>query len=217
MLLYVIRHGETDANKEGRFQGWSDNPLNEKGIELAAVTGRAMKGIHFDGCFSSPLIRAQQTAQIVLRESENADIPILIDDRIKEIGMGEWEGKRFRTDLRDAEAEAAKQFFHRPFEFPGFPGGENARQVCERTQQFLWELAAKDDKRTYLISIHGFAMRAMLNCLYEDPSDFWQQHVPLNCEVNILEAEDGRIRFSEQDKVYYDAADCVDRYKEMQE
>ena len=42
MLLYVIRHGETDANKEGRFQGWSDNPLNEKGIELAAVTGRAM-------------------------------------------------------------------------------------------------------------------------------------------------------------------------------
>jgi len=217
MLLYVIRHGETDANKERRFQGWSDNPLNEKGEELAAVTGRAMKGIHFDGCFSSPLIRARQTAQIVLRESENADIPILTDDRIKEIGMGEWEGKRFRNDPQGVSEEEAKQFFNKPFDFPGFPGGENARQVCERTQDFLWELAARDDNGVYLISLHGFAMRAMLNCLYEDPSDFWQQHVPLNCEVNILEAAGGRIRFVEKNKVYYDASDCVDRYREMQE
>ena len=217
MLLYVIRHGETEANKEGRFQGWSDNPLNEKGKELAVVTGRGMQGIRFDGCFSSPLIRARQTAQIILRESKNLDVPILIDERIKEIGMGEWEGKRFRTDLRGVSEEEAKVFFNRPFEFPGFPGGESARQVCERTQQFLWELAAKDDGRTYLISLHGFAMRAMLNCLYEDPSDFWQQHVPLNCEVNILEAAGGRIRFVEKNKVYYDASDCVDRYKEMKE
>lgn len=217
MKLYVIRHGETEANKEGRFQGWTDNPLNEKGIELAEITGKAMKGIVFDGCYSSPLLRARQTAEIILQESGNGSVPVICDDRIKEINMGTWEEKRFRTEQRDIPLEKAKEFFNKPFEFPGFPEGETARQVCERTQDFLKELTAADDGKTYLISIHGFAMRAMLNYLYDDPSDFWQKHVPLNCEVNILEASNGRVRFAEKNKVYYDAAYCVDRYKEMQE
>ena len=247
MKLYVIRHGETEANKEGRFQGWLDNPLNEKGIELAEITGKEMKGIKIDGCYSSPLIRARQTAEIILRESGNENAPIICDDRIKEINMGAWEGKRFRTEPREVPFEVAKEFFNRPFEFPGFPEGETARQVCERTQSFLKELTAAEEDRkdpaagekekndpaadeqeqndlaadgaekTYLISIHGFAMRAMLNYLYEDPSDFWQQHVPLNCEVNILEADAGQVRFVEKDKTYYDTSYCVDRYKEMRE
>ena len=217
MLLYIVRHGETEANKEGRLQGWTNNPLNEKGIELAEITGRAMKGIVFDGCYSSPLIRARQTAEIILRESGNTDVPIICDERIKEINMGAWEEKHFRTEHREVPMEAARQFFNTPFAFPGFPEGENARQVCDRTQAFLKELTASDDGKTYLISIHGFAMRAMLNYLYEDPSDFWQQHVPLNCEVNILEASGGIVRFAEKNKLYYDASYCIDRYKDMQE
>ena len=217
MKLYIIRHGETEANKEGRFQGWTENPLNEKGIELALITGRAMKGIVFDGCYSSPLGRARQTAEIILKESGNEKVEIICDERIKEINMGTWEGKRFRTEFREVSLEEAKRFFNTPFEFSGFPEGENARQVCDRTQNFLKKLTAVDDGKTYLISIHGFAMRAMLNYLYENPEDFWQQHIPLNCEVNILEASDGQVRFIEKNKVYYDASYCVDRYKDMRE
>lgn len=217
MRLYVIRHGETEANKEGRFQGWSDNPLNSFGTELAEITGRQMRDIRFDGCYCSPLIRARQTAQIILRESGNPNVPIIFDDRIKEINMGTWEGKRFLPGQEDESLEDARRFFRTPFAFPGFPQGEKAQDVCDRTQAFLRELVSGGDEGTYLISLHGFAMRAMLNFLYEDPADFWQQHVPLNCEVNILEAAGGQIRFLEKDKVYYDASHCVDRYKEMQE
>lgn len=112
--------------------------------------------------------------------------------------------------------EDARRFFHTPFAFPGFPEGENARDVCRRTQEFLKELIAGNRDGNYLISLHGFAMRAMLNYLYEDPSDFWQQHVPLNCEVNILEAADGQARFLEKNKVYYDDVYRIDRYKEIQ-
>lgn len=222
MIIYIIRHGETKANKEGRFQGWTDVPLNEKGVELAEMTGRGMKGIRFDRCFSSPLIRARQTAQLVLKESGNPDIPIVIDDRLKEINMGDWEGMMFRQGSDQALISEAKKFFRDPFSFCGFPGGENAREVCGRTQEFLKELAAETHrtetaaKETVLIAIHGFAMRAMLNFLYDDPSDFWHQHVPFNCEVNILEAVDGTLHIIEENKVYYDPALCIDRYAEIQ-
>ena len=92
--------------------------------------------------------------------------------------------------------------------------------MCRRTQEFLKEL--QDDRETMsseetiLIATHGFAMRAMLNFLYNDPSDFWHQHVPFNCEVNILEATNGKLRIIEENKVYYDPALCIDRYAEIQ-
>lgn len=215
MKLYIIRHGETEANKEGRFQGWTDNPLNEKGFELAEVTGRGMEGIRFDRCYSSPLIRAVQTAQTVLKYSGNPDVPIRTDDRLKEINMGDWENKKFRSEPGGRFSEKALHYFRDPFSVEKFPNGEHARDVCERTKEFLKELAAEDSEDVCLIAIHGFAMRAMLNFLYEDPTDFWQKHVPYNCEVNILEAKKGRIRILEGDKVYYDQSQCVDRYKEI--
>jgi len=215
MILYIIRHGETKANKEGRLQGWSDVPLNEKGIELAQVTGKALQNIQFDRCYSSPLIRARQTAEQVLLHSGNRSVPVIIDERIKEINMGDWEGKTFRTGPEGALLPEAKDFFRDPFSFDGFPGGENAQDVCRRTQEFLRELAAEDSEDTVLVAIHGFAMRAMLNFLYDDPADFWQKHVPFNCEVNILEASGGVLRILEENKVYYDPALCIDRYAEM--
>ena len=74
MLLYIIRHGETDYNAKGVLQGHMDAPLNESGRSLAAIVGRAMKGIRFDRCISSPLKRASKTAEIVLRESETISL-----------------------------------------------------------------------------------------------------------------------------------------------
>ena len=65
MKLYIIRHGETDWNKEKRLQGQSDTQLNEYGIELARITGEALKDVHFDYIFSSPLKRAYKTAELI--------------------------------------------------------------------------------------------------------------------------------------------------------
>ena len=56
-------------------------------------------------------------------------------------------------------------------------------------------------------------MRAMLNPLYADPLDFWQGHVPYNCTVNVVKAENGKARLVSADKIYYDASLCVDNYK----
>ena len=215
MLIYIIRHGETRCNAEGRIQGWSNDPLNENGIALAEITGKRMAGIRFDACISSPLLRARQTAEIILRESGNGDVPIRFDDRIKEVSMGEWEQKKIRPGEREIPEEVIRPFFIDPFQFAGFPGGETTGQVCRRTQEFLKELAAADDGKTYLVATHGFALRAMLNFLYEDPKDFWHKHVPYNCVVNILEAKDGELRLIEDDKIFYDADDIVDQYQKF--
>ena len=97
------------------------------------------------------------------------------------------------------------------------PGDEPYYPVNDEKNGALYqqyrELAARDDGKTYLVSLHGFALRAMLNPLYEDPSDFWHGHPPFNCVVNIVEAEHGNMRLIADDRLYYDESLAVNKYK----
>lgn len=206
--IYIIRHGETALNAKGVMQGRIDEPLNQNGRELAELTGKAMKGMRFDRCISSSLDRAQETAGIILRESGN-DIPIEIDDRIIEIDFGDIEGKAL-TEM----GEAGYLFYMDPLKFKGFPNGESVQDVCKRTQEFIKELIAGDDGKTYLISTHGCAMRAMVNFLNDSPLGYWYGHAPYNCSVTIIEAENGVPRITDIDKVYYDESLIVDHFKQ---
>ena len=204
MRIYIVRHGETEANKQGYVQGWTDVPLNENGRILAELTGRGMKDIRFDHCFSSPLTRAKETAEILLRESGNS-VPVSFDDRIKEMNFGSFEG----ISVRD---EQVAQFLKDPVVDFKIPGGESIQEVMKRTQEFLKELIAKDDDKTYLVSTHGCALRAMLNFLYEDPEDYWHSHIPYNCCVNIIDAKNGAAKLIADDIIYYNPALAIDRY-----
>ena len=211
MKIYIIRHGETNLNVAHVRQGWMDEPLNEAGRRLAVITGRGLKGIRFDACVSSPLSRAYETVRLVLEESGNGGVPITTDDRLKEISFGIEEGMPVTESVLDPET--AQLFYTDALNYPGAPGGESIRDVCRRTQDFLNELVQKDDGKTWLIGIHGCAMRAMLNPLYADPEHFWQGHVPPNCAVTILEAHGGKASILESDKVYYDTSLLVDHYR----
>lgn len=194
-------------NIKGLLQGRLDEPLNQNGRELAILTGQAVHGLRFDACISSPLSRAVETAEIILRESGN-DIPISTDDRVIEMNFGDLEGGKISV-----MGEAGDLFATDPFHFIGFPNGETIPDLCERTQDFLKELIAKDDGKTYLISTHGCALRGMINYLFEDSSDFWRGHVPYNCSFTIIDAEGGAAKITDLDKVYYDEALIVDHFK----
>lgn len=211
MKIYIIRHGETDANKEGFLQGCSNWPLNEDGIKLAKLTGENMKPLKFDACISSPLDRASKTAELVLKYSGN-DIDIQYDDRLKEFNMGIYEGKRIKGDNIEIPLDVIEKFTKNVFLCDKFENGEDPLQLCQRTQAFLKELINLDYE-SVLLSTHGCALRAMLNMLYEDKQDFWQGHVPYNCSVSIVEANDGKMKLIENDKIYYDSKYIVDRYK----
>lgn len=204
MLIYIIRHGETDGNTQGYFQGWTNDPLNERGRALAALTGRALRGVRFDACLSSPLDRARETAEIILRESDNGGVAVTTDARLKEVCLGDWERKKFRPGEREIDGEQLKLFFENPFLLGGFPNGETVGEVCARTQSLLKELLRRDDGKTILLVTHGFAARAMLNCLYDEDGkrDFWHGRVPPNCAVNIIEGVGGAGRLIAEDRVY---------------
>ena len=201
MLIYIVRHGETDLNRQGVMQGWLDEPLNENGRLLARLTGQGMQGIRFDACVSSPLSRARETARLVLEESGCGAVPITTDERLKELGFGDCEG--MRIDQWPLPYDEARKIFTDTFAFGGLPNGETISALCARTGAFLDELITRDDGRTWLVATHGCALRAMLNRFYRDPTDFWQGQTPPNCAINILQAQGGRARLIAQDKLYY--------------
>lgn len=213
MRIYIIRHGETSANVAGAFQGRSDTELLESGLVLARSVGESLSGVRFDAAFASPLSRSQVTAHAVLDASGNEDVPVTIDERLYEISVGDCEGKHFRPGECEIDEKYLHGYFDDPLGFEGFPGGESTQEVCDRTQSFLKELSRKDYGNV-LVSTHGFALRAMLNMVYDDPSDFWHGGVPLNCSVSIVEVRDGRLELVGDDVVFYDESLSTDWFSD---
>ncbi len=217
MRLYIVRHGETRLNKEKRLQGRVNEPLNQSGVDLALVTGQGLSDIHFDAAISSPLVRAYDTARLILSQNKtSSNLTISVDPRLVEIDWGSWDYLTCRGDEYNVpiSKEEFDKFYYDSFNFRGAPDTETIPQVCERTASFLQELIHKEDMqdKTILIAMHGCAMRALLNPLYDDPSDFWQGNVPMNCAVNIVDAENGKAVLVEKDKILYDASLAVDSY-----
>lgn len=90
VTLYITRHGETEWNQENKIQGWHDSRLTIAGKNSANLVGERVNPVHFDAVFSSPSGRIRETTNFIVREKE---IPIFYDDRLKELKMGDWEGK----------------------------------------------------------------------------------------------------------------------------
>ena len=212
--IYAVRHGETDGNKKGILQGWTDEPLNDKGRELAVVTAKALADVKFDKVYSSPLSRAYETAEIILRYNNHFKPQIEIEDRIKEIRFGEWEGLGISPENFNIPSENFNAFYRDPFKFQNAPSGESCRQVCERTGNFYQELISglENEGKTILIAIHGFAIRALLQQVYEDKANFWHGKVPPNCAVNIIEVENGHSKLVGDDVLFYNEELNVNPY-----
>lgn len=201
MLLYVLRHGVTQWNKLKKVQGAMDIPLAPEGIELAKKTGEALKDVHFDICFTSPLKRAKQTARYVLRDR---DIPFIEDKRIQEIDFGVLEGTQFKDEQGKIISREMEIFFTDPLKFKRPENGEDISDILKRTGNF-WREKTTDpalSDKTVLVSSHGCAVRALLQNIYQDHEHFWHGCVPPNCSINLIEEKDGKVRFLEEDKVY---------------
>lgn len=187
MELYLVRHGETVWNAEGKLQGTRDIPLNSKGRELAGLLGRRLENTHIDLIFSSPLIRAYETACLV-RGYRN--IEIIRDDRLREISFGVEEGSYFKS--WDTQDSPYKYFFLTKETAKYVPpeGGETLQHVCNRTKEFvqseiepLWEKYQR-----VMVVAHG-ALNAALTCYLENRGveDFWGPGLFKNCEERIYE------------------------------
>lgn len=203
MKFYIIRHGVTAWNAERRIQGASDIPLAEEGILLAKKTGKALKDVKFDICFTSPLTRARHTAELILGDN-GKNVPIIEDERIREISFGVLEGTKCQDNNGNYISEEFKEFFMSPETFKRPEKGENIADICARTKEF-WDEKIRDVSlvnKTIMIATHGCAARALLQNVYEDDLGFWHGCVPPNCAVNIVEVTDGKAKLIGEDQVY---------------
>ena len=202
MLLYIIRHGVTRWNRLKKVQGSADIALAPEGMYMARKTGEALKTVPFDICFSSPLLRARQTAYGVLKDRK---VPVVTDSRIQEINFGMLEGTRFKDPYGNVLNREMDKFFNDPMAFERPVGGENIADVLIRTKAFWDDITGREElqDKTVLVASHGCAVRALLQNLYQDPENFWHGCVPPKCSVNLIEVKNGQARFLEEDKVLY--------------
>lgn len=184
MKLYLLRHGETAMNRRHLLQGQSNIPLDEKGIMQAREAHETIRkmGLHFDRCYSSPLIRALKTCEIA------ADMPedqIFIEPRIIEMNFGVLEGHPF--SLFDGGPGSISDPVH--YNVP--EGGENFTDVAARTGSFVDELLRTRPAENILVASHGAAIRSILLHLgMIDLAGFWRFRIG-NCAIIILEDAGG--------------------------
>lgn len=178
-MLYVMRHGKTDWNAEFKLQGNIDIPLNEEGRQMARNAAEEYKDIHFDICYVSPLVRALETAQILL---ENRDIPIITENRLKEMSFGIYEG--FKGVFEHPELPIYK-LFKDPENYIPPEGAETFESLFNRTGEFLKEVVQKDldAGKDVLIVGHGALNSCIITQLKKlELKDFWSNGIP-NCKL----------------------------------
>ena len=186
-----------------RLQGATDVPLNENGEALARKTCEGLKGISFDMIFTSPLKRAYRTAEII---RGGRDIPIIPDERIREICFGDYEGLVSKSEGYNIPDPDFKFFFTKTECYRTPPNGESVESLLKRTADFLEELKSREDlkEKNILISSHGAAVRGIL-CNIEGSSitHFWGKGVHKNCGVSCVELLNGEYRILWENRIYY--------------
>ena len=162
MTLLLIRHGQTDWNREpARCTGWAEVELNETGRRQARDLGRALKTRGVELIVTSHLVRARETAEL-LREEVGGEVPFVVDPRLAETHRGEWETRRFTSIMRE-ESDLWRHYREQPETFR-FPGGESLEAQQRRVLACLRDCAL--DGRTALLVTHGGSIR-LTRCFLE--------------------------------------------------
>ena len=145
MKIFITRHSKTLWNQEKKLQGWKDSPLTKEGINDALLLKKRIKDISIDYCYSSPINRAKQTSEILFDH-------VILDDRLKEMNFGIYEGKNIAELLNDEQYD---DLWNHPDDDTRLPGGESYKEVQKRLLDFIDEIYKKYSDKTIFITIHG--------------------------------------------------------------
>ena len=171
--ILLARHGETDWNRDGRWQGWADPPLNDTGRAQARELAEQLRETPFDAVYSSDLRRAFETAQIVAAPH---GVPVVADPGLREIDVGSWSGLT-RAELAERFPDGSR------------PDGETREQHQARVLAAVERLARDHPGERILIVTHGGTMRALHGHVSDAPF-----HPVPNCGVLELHFRDDRLR-----------------------
>ena len=166
-LLVLVRHGQSEWNLKNLFTGWRDIDLSEQGIAEAHTAGRKLKaqGLRFDLAFTSALVRAQRTLDIMLDELGQCGIPVFKDQALNERDYGDLVGLN-KDDARKRWGEEQVHVWRRSYDVAP-PGGESLRDTAARVLPYYIQemLPPVLQGKRVLVSAHGNSLRALVMVL----------------------------------------------------
>lgn len=194
MQIYFVRHGKTEWNLASRFQGGhGDSPLLPQSLEDIKKLGKHLKGTKFRGIFASPLNRAFNTARGI-DDAMNANLPVIIDERLREFNLGDMEGMKF-SEVEKKFPTQINNFWHHPDLYdPTELHGEDYPHVIARGKDFAQEMAHCFPEETdkVLAVSHGAALSAIMGGLLGySLKDVRKRGGLSNTSLTILETVDG--------------------------
>lgn len=160
--LVLIRHGESQWNLENRFTGWVDVPLTPRGEEEAKAAGQKLRSFRFDQAFTSVLIRAIKTLEIVLDVIGQSDLKFEKNQALNERMYGDLQGLNKAETVEKHGADQVK-IWRRSFDVPP-PGGESLKDTADRVipyyQEKIWPALLSGE--SILVVAHGNSLRALV-------------------------------------------------------
>jgi broad specificity phosphatase PhoE len=179
--IWLARHGETDANAEGRVQGSLDPPLNDRGREQARALAEEAAVLGIRALYTSQLVRSRETAAIV---GERLGLEPRVDERFAESWRGEWEG-RFHHEIKSEDPAGWAASFGAGDEFR-FPGGESLAEHGARVEAGLADV--RRGLLPALVVCHGGTIRRVLAArLGSEQDDFASMRVPNGALVRVMD------------------------------
>ena len=186
-IFWLLRHGQTDWNLEGRYTGQNDPPLNQTGLEDAARAARFLASRPLRAIYSSDLQRARLTAEIIAQATGRQ---VRLEPRLREVYLGEWEGQLFSDIRARYRAEILERELHPVNSRP--PGGETLAELWQRVRQVVAEIAARHPGEEVVLVSHGLTLAALIASTEDhDLSQAFKRLLP-NAEPRRLEWADGQ-------------------------
>ena len=192
--LVLVRHGESEWNKENRFTGWVDVPLSERGREEARIAARRLNAYSFDKAYTSSLIRAQETLTIMLEALGQTGIEVIKDQALNERHYGDLQGLN--------KAETAKKFgneqvhiWRRSYDTAP-PNGESLKDTAARTLPYFEDRIMQDirEGKNILVSAHGNSLRSIVMDLDKLSRDeVLQLNIPTGIPIVYEFSDNGKI------------------------
>lgn len=185
--LYLVRHGETDGNAEGRTQGRRDVPLNETGRAQAAAVGAVVAGYRPAAVYSSTSSRARATAEAI---AGPLGLAVIADERLSEIDHGDLDGMT-GDEMRERYPDFIASWREDAGVDVPIPGGESLREAQARMVSAVNEIVTRDRGEGIAVVSHNLALRALLCHALGVPLRAWRAFRVDLASLSIVEVRDG--------------------------
>ncbi|MXY46582.1 MAG: histidine phosphatase family protein [Chloroflexi bacterium] len=185
---FLVRHGETAWNDEGRAQGQADTALNAKGRAQAELAATRLAPLDFEAAYSSDLQRVAHTAEAIMR-GRNMSFTKMVS--LREKAFGEWEGLTFEQVERN-HPSLFRRLFDEDVDFAP-PGGESDIQLYTRMKTTADELLTRhaDSEGNILIAGHGGSLRGLIAAMLGMPAEYMWRLRLSNCGITVINTFDG--------------------------